>query len=634
MKRKIALFFICVFAFVGAFFGINFSVDANASITSPEITESTRANYNMDESLFKALLAITKQLSYNKNVYGFDADLLTYGYKNYTPNQNWDMTVEPYKTFQENRDAIVNDLNKGELDLTVGKNAKYVCLQNTKLQKIQDISGLNNIDLETIKTLTINDAKIDKVSNEDFETLTSLTSLSMKNCGLNSFELNPSITKLNSLNLSGNNLTKLDASNMYVSFGVNPVLDVSNNKFSNLDDLVLATTSYSKLNLNFNLLSEFSDIDYQNLSSKVLNSNNLFVGIQSKNSLDNLVAGDKILVSNYQNNFVNELNVVASYYAGTTNSLKSDFYVSGQDNTICQTTGTQNLEYIYAPAGKVYLEFFAGNNLVDVAAYPEFTSKYVRVPLSAPAYVLKVDGQIVVDTYQQNDISVLFDVVQNQNIPNLDDVLSANGAKIYSGTNIKLSTEPQNKLVVSNNGTFSLSAKVEFDGILSDAVNFDITRQNTQGIVWGVIIIVFMIIIGAAIYNIVKWAQNGAVVAPLSDKEIYRVKRRQERRYGRERESNKKPLDASLRQAWREKNRPQEDVLGSEINERSGSFYNANEQSDYNEENYDDDYRKLTHSSYEDGYLDENLNEEQNDELNDEDVERDQEENGDDDYLI
>ena len=115
MKRKLVLFFVYILAFCGAFFGINFSVNAQASITSPEITESTRANYDMDESLFKALLAIAKQLSYNKNVYGFDEDLFTYGYKNYTPNQNWDMNEEPYKTFQQNRDAIVNDLVKGEL---------------------------------------------------------------------------------------------------------------------------------------------------------------------------------------------------------------------------------------------------------------------------------------------------------------------------------------------------------------------------------------------------------------------------------------------------------------------------------------------------------------------------------------
>ncbi|MBQ8761737.1 MAG: hypothetical protein IJZ26_00240, partial [Clostridia bacterium] len=201
--------------------------------------------------------------------------------------------------------------------------------------------------------------------------------------------------------------------------------------------------------------------------------------------------------------------------------------------------------------GKIYFEFFTGSNLVDVAAYPEFASKYVKVPLSAPTYTLKVDGQVVTDTYQQNDISVLFAVVQNQNIPNLDDVISANGAKIYSGTEIKLSSEPQSELTVTNNGSFTLSAKVEFDGILSNAINVSVTRQNTTGIVWGVIIILFMFIIGAAVYNIVKWARSGAVVAPLSDKEIYRVKKRQERKYGRERQSSKMPLDASLRQAWR-----------------------------------------------------------------------------------
>lgn len=631
MKRKLVLFFVCILAFCGAFFGVNFSYEAKASISSPEITESTRTNYNMDESLFSALKAIAKQLSYNKNVYGFDADLLTYGYKNYIPNEKWDMSVEPYKTFQQNRDAIVNDLDKGELDLTVGPNAKYLCLQSSSLSKIKDLTGLNSMELETIKKLTINDAQIDKVSSTDFANLTSLTSLTMKNCGLNSFELNPTINKLNVLNLSGNNLTQIDTSTMVISFSVNPSIDLSSNKISNLENITFANIPYSKINLNFNLLSNFSNIDYQNLSSKVINSDNLFVGIQTQNSFDSLVAGDKILVTNFQNNFVNELNVVASYYAGTTNSLKSDFYVNGQDNTICETEGAEDLEFMYAPAGKIYFEFFDGNNLVDVSNYPEFSSKYVRIPLSAPVYTLKVDGEIVKDTYQQKDINVIFSVLENQNIPNLQDVLSTNGAKIYSGTNVKLSTEPQNELFVTKNGTFSLSAVVEFDGISSTVVNLDITRQNTTGIVWGVIIILFMFIIGAAVYNIVKWAKNGAVVAPLSDKEIYRVKKRQERKYGRERQSSKMPLDASLRNAWRERNKPEEEILGSEINERTGSFYNANEQGDYNQEEYDDDYRKFTHTSFDDGYLDENLNEE---EQNEEEVDLEQEENEDEDDLI
>ena len=627
MKRKLTLLIICFIAFCGAFCGLNFCVDANASVTSPEITNNTRANFDMDNSLFRALQAIAKQLSYNKNVVGFDADLLTYGYEDYEPNENWNMNEEPYKTWQQNRDAIVNDLKAGKLDLTVGENASYLCLQNSKLEKIKDLSGLNNIDMEKIDTLIINDAQISEVKETDFENLPSLKSLTMKNCGLNSFKLNSNITKLNALDLSENNLTNIDLSTMV---GVNPSINLTSNKISNLQDINFGTVIFGKINLNFNLLSNFSNSDYQTLSAKVGDSNNLFIGVQSKNSFDSLIAGDKILVTNFGGNFVNELNLVASYYAGTANSLKSDFYIDGEDNTICETAGTQNIEVIYAPAGKIYFEFFGGNNLIDQLNYPEFKSKYVKVPLGAPNYVLKVDGQVVTDLYQQKDITVEFEVVEDSNIPNLQDVLSSGGAKIYSGTNIKLSEQPQTQLVVTNNGTFSLCAKVEFDGILSKGVNLEVTRQNTTGIVWGVIAILFMFIIGTAIYNVVKWARAGAVVAPLSDKELYRVKKRQERKYGRERQSNKKPLDASLRKAWREANKPQDEILGSELNKQSSSFYNANEQGDYNQEEYDDDYRKFTHSSFDDGYLDEDLNAESVEQAEDID---EQNEDGDEDLI-
>lgn len=625
MKRRLTLLFICVIAFCGAFFGLNFSTAASASVLSPEITNNTRANYDMDESLFRALQAIAKQLSYNKNVVGFDEDLLTYGYEEYLPNENWNMNVEPYKTWEQNRNVIVSDLKQGKLDLTVGENAKYLCLQNSRLEKIKDLSGLNNIDMEKITTLIINDAQIEEVKDTDFEKLENLTTLEMKNCGLNSFKLNPIITRLNSVDLSGNNLPNIDLSKMS---GAKPSVNLTNNKIANLQDINFGTVVFDKLNLNFNLISTFTDSDYQTLSTKVTDVNNLFIGVQSQNSFESLVAGDKILVTSYNGNFVNDLNMVASYYAGSVNSLKSDFYVEGEDNVICETTASQNIEMIYAPAGKIYFEFFGGSNYIDEANYPEFKGRYVKVPLSAPNYVLKVDGQVVTDTYQQSDITVEFEVLQNSNIPNLQDVLSANGAKIYSGTLTSLSKEPQKQLMVTNNGTFSLCAKVEFDGILSSGVNIDVTRQNTTGIVWGVIAILFMFIIGTAVYNIVKWARAGAVVAPLSDKELFRVKKRQERKYGRERQSSKKPLDASLRSAWREANKPQDEILGSELNKQSSSFYNANEQGDYNQEEYDDDYRKFAHSSFDDGYLDEDLNAESTEQ--DEDVDNDQDESEDD----
>jgi len=608
MKKRLTLLFVCVFAFLGVFFGLNLNTKAKASVTNPEITNSTRVNYDMDENLFRVIQALTRQINYNQAVYGFNTDLFTYGYNAYEPNPDWDFSNETHQKWRDNRNVIVEDLGRGELDLTVGENAKYACLKSSTLKPISSLRGLNCMSMETIKKLTINNANLTEVSDLDFETLPNLTSLSMKNCGLSSFKLNSVITKLNDLDLSNNNLTNIDLSKMVATSSANPSVNLTNNKIDNLQNVIFGQTEFSKINLNFNLLSDFSDSDYQSLSEKILDSNNLFVGIQSQNGFDNMVAGDKILVTNYQNNFVNELNVVASYYAGSINNLKSSFYVDGQDNTICDTSGEEQFEVMYAPAGKIFFEFFAGNNPINLVEYPEFQNKFIKIPLQAPTYILKTNGEVVTDYYQQSDINVIFSVVNNADIPNLHDVVSENGAKIYSGSALNLSKDPKAELVVNKNGTFELSAKVEFDGISSLVTTISVTRQNTTGIVWGVIIILFLVIIGAAVYYITRWIKDGAVVAPLNEKEIYSLKKREERKYNRQRQDSKKPLDASLRQAWREEREKQNGLFEEEQNKTDTSFYNYGQGSDYDREAYDENYRKFAHSSYDDGYLDEDLN--------------------------
>ena len=616
MKKKLTIFFVCMFAFLGAFVGINFNAKSAYAATDYEITNTTRTNYDMDENLFKILQALVKQLNYNQTKPGFSTDLLTYGYKEYTHNENWDVNAEPYKSYIANRNVIYNDLANNTIDLTVGKNAKYDCLKNANLKPLTTLTGLNCMAMENIKTLTIKDADLEQVSSTDFESLSEVTTINMPNCGLTKFELNPEVKKLNKLDLSNNNLTQINLSTMADSFGTKPSVNLTNNKIASLQDINLGQGLFSKLILNFNLISKFSADDYANLSAKVVDSKELFVGIQTQNSFDSLVAGDKILVTNYLNNYVNELNVVASYFAGSTNDIKSKFYVDGQSNVICETVGQQEQEILYAPAGKIFFEFFEGDYSINLVEHPEFENRFVKVALKAPTYSLKVNDKLVTSTYHESDINVIFDINQDTNIPNLQDIFGQKGVKIYCGTASNMAEDSDSQLTVSRNGTFELAAKAEFDDVYSAITTVNVTRQNTSGIVLGVIIILFIFIIGVAVYCITNWVKNGAVVAPLNEKEIYGLKKKEERKYGRERENNKKPLDASLRKAWREKQNGA-DLSGQTVDT---SYYNYNNTPDSTPEVYDEEYRRFAGSDFDDGYLNENLNETDNIEVLDQNV--------------
>ena len=76
--------------------------------------------------------------------------------------------------------------------------------------KIKDIEGLNSLDLSNIKTLILDNNAISRVTASDFETLLGVNVISMQNCGLDYFTLNPELERVNELRLSNNNLTEIE----------------------------------------------------------------------------------------------------------------------------------------------------------------------------------------------------------------------------------------------------------------------------------------------------------------------------------------------------------------------------------------------------------------------------------------
>lgn len=615
MKRSNVLKVFVTFALFicFAFCCINI-LPASATIASPDINNNNYSStFQMDKNLYDVIKAVAKQLNFNQPVAGFDKDIFTTGYSAYQPKQGWYEETDPDKKaiYMQNiadSNLIKEDLEKDVVNLTVGKNAKYKCLQDENLLPITDISGLNEISLDTVKTLILDNNQIEEVTSEDFKNLTNLQNLSIKNNGLESISFNSSLQKLNSIDLSGNKLTQVDLSKLVYTDGKYPSCNLSNNQIESIEDLTFSeSTELEDLNLNFNKLYNLTSQEIETLSSKVNGTKPVFLGVQSESDFNNLIAGTKVVVYNLQNSDIEQLNVKAFYFEGDSNLTQSDFYVAEDDNLICQTLGSEQIETVYAPAGKIKFEFYSGESQITKENLPSvsqdgeimFSTKVCQVALPSPSYVLKSNGKVVTDTYQESDVTVEFKFLTS-NIPNLMDVNDGvNGAKLYAGFDNKYSDDVKNTLTINSNGTFKCNAIAVFDGIESESASVSVTRKNMSGIIWGLVIIVILFVIGGAAYFTVKWVREGASVAPLSQKEVFNANRRKEKKYGRERQTRYGQLDASLRNKERE-SLNSDDLTGQDLNSTSDtSFYNNNEREEKNNNDiYDDDYRRFNNVDY------------------------------------
>ena len=167
---------------------MNIKKEVEVSATSSSSFDITDSNYStyMEKPLYEAIKAIAKQLNFNQPVTGFSSNIFSFGYNNYQPLDAWynEPNAEKKAIYMNNiakSDEIKAYLDEGFLDLTIGVDATFSCLNNNTLAKITDVDGLNELSLDTIKTLKINNHNITKIRNTDFSTLDNLASLSLKN---------------------------------------------------------------------------------------------------------------------------------------------------------------------------------------------------------------------------------------------------------------------------------------------------------------------------------------------------------------------------------------------------------------------------------------------------------------------
>ena len=395
--------------------------------------------------------------------------------------------------------AIKSDVLSGLLDLTVGQNARYDCLKNKST--ITSLSGLNKMTFDGIDTLILNDNRIAKVNSADLNGFADLENIFIENNGLTDFALSNYFNgKIENLSLCGNNLSGFSSA----CLKDDAELSLRGNAITDLADISVGQISLSALDLRFNKIANFDRTAAQNKFGVVP-----VVLVQNLKGTYN--AGEKIYVYNDE-----AYNLVAHA------SYSSDSSYWAGEEYITSTTGAQDFEALTIPAGKIVISF-TYDSLPGGMDASIFDSFLLSVVPQKPSYTIKADGKQSTALVQSGDFEVSFDFGNNQNLPNAEDFASHAVLKTtLNGSNVALSN---NKVSISQNGTYSFNAYVTFDGLESEKLAVTVTRNNNSGIVLGIILALLVIVAASAVVVLRRWFGEGGNVAPLSDAEVKKYSR-------------------------------------------------------------------------------------------------------------
>jgi len=347
MKRFAKLLLLLVFS-LSLFLCSNFFEvkTQEVSADTEDITLSNYNSYNLDYALFKALLNLENEVKGGIFDTGFSPSFFSNGFETASPTSLDGI-------------AIKSDLQLGILNLTIGENSPYECLQ-IQSELISDISGLNEVDLSGVTTLILDDNDISNIYSSDLSTITGINIVSICNNSLSSFAINPVLNgKITQLYLRNNLLSQVDLSNL----ALNAEIDLADNFFENFSDISFGGT-VAFLDLSNNNITTEPNIPFSFGCTPIF----LMQGLKK----ETFKAGDKIVVVN-DNVYVNGLVVHIKYFAGDAEISASEYYVNSND--IVTSASNIGFNQIELPAGKLSISFSYETNLdIPCTSDPPFFS--------------------------------------------------------------------------------------------------------------------------------------------------------------------------------------------------------------------------------------------------------------------
>ncbi len=392
--------------------------------------------------------------------------------------------------------------------------------------KLTTIAGLDYLYNTSFATIILDNNNIEIIEANVFKDMTTLKTLSIKNNKLKSISI-PSSIPLHNLDLSGNKLEEVDLNCLRMVGTEAAECHLENNNFSDASKIILPdlsdpSNSNKKANiyLSQNYLTDAQKSDFGGHSVSLL--------LQGLKKSDNpkytnntyiRVTGDALS----EGFATGEVNLTAKAFfrpdePGVEGS-GSVYYKEGEPNLAAESDAEGKL---VLPTGKLVIKFY--NDGVEYTT-GDYANKPIDVYPNAPVMRVEVDGKLLAEN--PSKYKGTFKVIAMA--PSAD-------AKVE----LRLgSTEWQdaNAWTIKDRGEYIVYARVTVDGLTSESAYLFIENTTSLRMTWTVIIVGGIVVLGVGGYFLYNWFRNGAMVAPLSDKEIARE---QARRAKKERASEEK----------------------------------------------------------------------------------------------
>lgn len=406
------------------------------------------------------------------------------------------------------------------LDLTIGQGE----LANWPVDnKITSLVGMEYLSLNNLTTLKIDGHDIETIFSDDLSSLGKLETLYITNSGVKEIAFPVSVSKLNYLDLSGNELTEVNVSKCLARKGNDdsgkPYLNLSGNLIEKATRITLPTSyNLRELNVNFNKLDGVKATDFTADKVSIL--------LQGFKPGNDLVYGQKI----YMQDGTIKHNTGGSVQNDTLTNLKAKVFFSSNSQYAATTPGalaeTNADGYITIPCGKLVLKFYQGQT--EITNIDVFNPTEYEVLPPSPTVKGYVGNQELLQLSSSNNITLKAEL--NLAGTSLDEFIKTNSVvKMKIGNNSEYEAGAVKDF--TNGGTYAVSTIVTFDGLSSSAINLTVQKNDLTGLTWVLIIVVILIGIAGALYFLLNWVRNGAVVAPLTDKETRRIYQKQGRDY-------------------------------------------------------------------------------------------------------
>ena len=456
--------------------------------------------YGLDYNTYNALLTIKKVVtddkltdSFSKNFFDSSA---TDGFASYSP------TTEEGQT-------IMSDLTSGKLYLIAGEKAQYESLKT--LEPLTSLACLNELSFGGIKELYLDNNNLTTIESAQLNSFEDLTTLSVNCNKLNSISIPTTIqANLTSLELKENNLTGLDLQELNQSASVN----LFNNYVEKFSDLKLP--KIASLDISFNNITSASETDLITFKTSIGCEPILLVqGLKQ-----DLKAMSVLTIFN-NNSIVN--NLCARVYYRQTSGDASAF--AGEDD-IVKSDATKTISSIFIPMGKLTIGFsYSASSPLSSDYTNELKPYSFNISPPSPTVECKIDGNVSTTYNTDKDLTFTQTIAIDEKLPNYQKVVD----------NIKLeasgiTSNDSNVYMITTEGKYSLQFYAEFDGLRSSGVNISAEKTGQNHIALAIIVIVIIVSLIVCGIFLVRWFANGAVVAPLSDKEIYQANKRASRR--------------------------------------------------------------------------------------------------------